>query len=75
MDYFQNGCPLCGFSYCHKCLKYQCQLPNGSVKKVCGRCNYKSNSEEKKTSKILKEGTIIMAESQINIAPVDISQK
>ncbi|XP_015590659.1 abscission/NoCut checkpoint regulator [Cephus cinctus] len=46
----ENACPKCGFSYCSKCLKYKCHLPNVGTKKICGPCYNKLQfSETKKT--------------------------
>ncbi|KAG7209774.1 hypothetical protein KM043_011394 [Ampulex compressa] len=44
------ACPGCGFSYCNKCLKYKCNVPNIGVKKVCGRCYNKHKSSTDATT-------------------------
>ncbi|KAF7398687.1 hypothetical protein HZH66_006584 [Vespula vulgaris] len=43
----EHACPTCGFSHCSKCLKYQHNVPNKAVKKICGRCYNKNISINK----------------------------
>ncbi|XP_076292888.1 abscission/NoCut checkpoint regulator isoform X1 [Lasioglossum baleicum] len=66
------ACPGCGFSYCGKCLKYKCTLPDGRVKKVCGRCHSKNNSRKEGNS---IDNTDMSQEQEEHLAPVDITKK
>ncbi|CAK9834161.1 Abscission/NoCut checkpoint regulator [Anthophora retusa] len=66
------ACPGCGFSYCNKCLKYKCDIPNKGVKKTCGRCFYKHSFKSKSNS----NNNINMSDEQEEpIAPIDITKK
>ncbi|XP_043280586.1 abscission/NoCut checkpoint regulator [Venturia canescens] len=70
----ENGCPSCGFSYCSKCLKYKCNLSNGSAKKVCGRC-YNKLKMSTKDSPADSSGLSSPDTNDQSMAPVDIVNK
>ncbi|XP_076662094.1 abscission/NoCut checkpoint regulator isoform X2 [Halictus rubicundus] len=67
------ACPGCGFSCCGKCLKYKCTIPDGKVKKVCGRCYNKYNSTKKGNS--IADSTNMSQEQGEHFVPVDITKK
>ncbi|XP_015122061.1 abscission/NoCut checkpoint regulator isoform X1 [Diachasma alloeum] len=71
----ENGCPKCGFSYCSKCLKYKCQLPDNTVKKVCGPCYHKKMSQSGESSGAGSDGLPTPEEDSVPLATVDIERK
>ncbi|XP_014612340.1 PREDICTED: abscission/NoCut checkpoint regulator isoform X2 [Polistes canadensis] len=68
----EHACPTCGFSYCSKCLKYQHNVPNKSVKKICGRC-YNKNKSINKLSNNMESPSSDTSDGPL--APVDIARK
>lgn len=68
----EHACPTCGFSYCSKCLKYQHNVPNKGVKKICGRC-YNKNQSINKLSNNMESPASDSSESPL--APIDITRK
>ncbi|XP_034180740.1 abscission/NoCut checkpoint regulator isoform X1 [Osmia lignaria lignaria] len=66
------ACPSCGFSYCNKCLKYKCNIPDKGVKKVCGRCFSKYNFTKNSNS----NSSMDMSDQHSELLPpVDITKK
>ncbi|KAI4493877.1 hypothetical protein M0804_002053 [Polistes exclamans] len=68
----EHACPTCGFSYCSKCLKYQHNVPNKTVKKICGRC-YNKNKSINKLSNNMESPSSDTSDGPL--APVDIARK
>ncbi|XP_033215289.1 abscission/NoCut checkpoint regulator isoform X2 [Belonocnema kinseyi] len=74
----ENACPNCGFSFCSKCLKYKCELPNVGMKKVCGRCFSKHESKKDLKPVTPKDEKSILDTENPKIqplAPIDITNK
>lgn len=72
----ENACPNCGFSYCSKCLKYKCDVPKVGLKKVCGRCFSKMDSNTSINNSTVPSGQqIIVDQNSETLAPVDITNK
>ncbi|KAL2712279.1 abscission/NoCut checkpoint regulator isoform X2 [Vespula squamosa] len=66
----EHACPTCGFSHCSKCLKYQHNVPNKAVKKICGRCYNKNKSINKLSNKMESPPS---DSTKAPLAPVDIA--
>lgn len=68
----EHACPTCGFSHCSKCLKYQHNVPNKGVKKICGRCYNKNQSINKLSNSMESPPS---DSSGGALAPIDITRK
>ncbi|XP_032683559.1 abscission/NoCut checkpoint regulator isoform X2 [Odontomachus brunneus] len=75
LEVLKIGCPSCGFSYCNKCLKYKCDIPNVGVKKVCGCCHNKLNNMKKSSPEASTSDTSSSDISKEPLAPIDITMK
>ncbi|KAL6258748.1 hypothetical protein P5V15_010697 [Pogonomyrmex californicus] len=71
------GCPSCGFSYCSKCLKYKCDIPDVGRRKVCGRCYNKLNKVENSNmdDETIMDDAPMSNTNKEPLAPIDIAMK